>query len=84
MKTKIIIAVALFTSIASFSQKRWTLKECVDQALERNISVQQNKLNVLSAEKDVSIAKGNFLPNLNGSTGGNLNFGSGIDPCFEQ
>jgi len=80
LKTKIIIAVALFTSIVSFSQKKWTLKECVDQALERNISVQQNKLNVLSAEKDVSIAKGNFLPNLNGNTGGNLNFGSGIDP----
>lgn len=80
MKTKFILAVAVFTSLAIFSQKKWTLKECVDQALERNISIQQNKLNLQSAEKDVAIAKGNFLPNLNGNTRGNLNFGSGFDP----
>jgi outer membrane protein len=80
LKTKFILAVAVLTSLASFSQKKWTLKECVDRALERNISVQQNKLNLKSAEKDVAIAKGNFLPNLNGNTGGNLNFGSGFDP----
>jgi|TARA_B110000902_G_scaffold90395_1_gene107451 outer membrane protein len=80
LKTKFILAVAVFTSLAIFSQKKWTLKECVDQALERNISIQQNKLNLQSAEKDVAIAKGNFLPNLNGNTGGNLNFGSGFDP----
>ena len=80
MKTKLILAVALFTSLASFSQKKWTLKECVDQALEKNISVQQSKLNLELAIKDVAIAKGNFLPNLNGNTGGNLNFGSGFDP----
>lgn len=80
MKTKFILAVAVFTSLAIFSQKKWTLKECVDQALERNISIQQNKLNLQSAEKDVAIAKGNFLPNLNGNTQGNLNFGSGFDP----
>jgi outer membrane protein len=80
LKTKLIITVAIFTSFASFSQKKWTLRECVDQALERNITIQQNKLNLLTAEKDVAIAKGNFLPNLNGNTRGNLNFGSGFDP----
>ena len=80
MKTKFILVITLLSSILIFSQKKWTLKECVDRALERNISVQQNRLNLQSAIKDVSIAKGNFLPNLNGNTGGNLNFGSGFDP----
>ncbi len=80
MKTKLILFVALCTSIAAFSQKQWTLKQAVDQALAKNISIQQNKLSVELAKKDVEIAKGNFLPNLNGSTGGNLNFGSGFDP----
>ncbi|WP_298882597.1 TolC family protein [uncultured Polaribacter sp.] len=79
MKTKLILFVALLTSIATFSQKKWTLKECVDQALDKNISIQQNKLSLELAKKDVEIAKGNFLPNLNASTGGNLNFGSGFD-----
>ena len=80
MKTKLILFVALCTSIATFSQKKWTLKEAVDQALAKNISIQQNKLSVEIAKKNVEIAKGNFLPNLNGNTGGNLNFGSGFDP----
>ncbi|MDA9235401.1 TolC family protein [Polaribacter sp.] len=78
MKTKLILTVAIFTSLASFSQKKWTLKECVDQALERNISVQQSKLNLKLAEKDVAIANGNFLPNLNGGSSGNFN--SGLSP----
>ena len=80
MKTKFILAVAVFTSLAIFSQKKWTLKECVDQALERNISIQQNKLSLELAKRDVDISKGNFLPNLNASTGGNLNFGSSFNP----
>lgn len=84
MKTKLILFVALIASITTFSQKKWTLKECVDQALEKNISIQQNKLNLELARKDVAIAKGNFLPNLNGSTGGNLNFGSGFDPVSQD
>lgn len=84
MKTKLILFVALFSSIATFSQKQWTLKECVNQALEKNISIQQNKLSVLLAEKDVEIAKGNFLPNLNANTGNNLNFGTGFDPVSQN
>ncbi len=71
-------------SLATFSQKKWTLRECVDQALEKNITIQQNKLNLELAKKDVAIAKGNFLPNLNANTGGNLNFGTGFDPVSQD
>ena len=79
LKTKLILFAAILISVATFSQKKWTLKECVNQALEKNISIQQNKLSLELAKKDVEIAKGNFLPNLTASTGGNLNFGSGFD-----
>jgi outer membrane protein len=64
--------------MATFSQRQWTLKEAVDEALTKNISIQQNKLSVLLAEKNVAIAKGDFLPNLNGSSRGNFN--SGLSP----
>lgn len=84
MKTKLILFVAVFTTIATFSQKKWTLRECVDQALEKNISIQQNKLSLELAKKDVDIAKGNFLPNLSANTGGNLNFGTGFDPVSQD
>jgi len=65
--------------MSTFSQKKWTLKECVNQALEKNLTIQQNKLSLELAKKEVEIAKGNFLPNLNAISGGNLNFGSGFD-----
>lgn len=78
LKTKILLFAALFISLAGFSQKKWTLKECVNHALENNITIKQNKLNIDIAEKDVDISKGNFLPDLNGSS--NAGFNSGLSP----
>lgn len=72
------------TSIATFSQKKWTLKECVDEALAKNITIQQNKLSLELQKKEVDIAKGNFLPNLNGSSSGRFGFGSFIDNVSNQ
>jgi outer membrane protein len=79
LKIKLILFVALCTSIATFSQKKWTLKEAVDEALAKNISIQQNKLSVALAKSNVEIAKGNFLPNLNGASSGNYNVGLSPD-----
>ncbi|WP_428741523.1 TolC family protein [Tenacibaculum sp.] len=78
MKTKIALFTAILTSVAVFSQKQWTLKECVDYAIKNNITVKQNRLNVQLAEKDAEIAKGNFLPDLSASGNSSLNFGSSI------
>lgn len=75
MTKKIIILACFFSINFGFSQKKWTLKECVNHALESNISVQQNKLNVQLASLDVKDAKGNFLPNLFGSSTAGLGFG---------
>ena len=81
MKTKILAVIALIAfSFSGVSQKKWTLKECVDHALKNNISIKQNALNLESLKQDVISAKGSFLPNLNASSGANLSFGSTIDP----
>ena len=84
MKIKFIVLAAFLTSVNTFSQKKWDLKECVDEALVKNISIQQNRLSLELAKKDVEIAKGNFLPSLNANTGGNLNFGTGFDPTSQN
>lgn len=84
MKTKFLLLVSLFFVSLGYSQKQWTLKECVDHALKNNITIQQNALNVELAELNVKSNKGNFLPNLNGSTGGNLSFGSSFDPVSQN
>jgi len=79
LKTKLILFVVLLSTISSFSQKKWTLKECVDQALEKNISIQQNKLSLELAKKDVEISKGNFLPYLGASSSGTFSSGLSQD-----
>jgi len=69
MKTKIAVIITLIAfSFSGISQKKWTLKECVDHALEHNITIKQNALNLALSEEDVVQAKGNFLPNLNASS----------------
>lgn len=84
MKTKFLLIVSLFFVSIGFSQKKWTLKECVDHALANNITIKQNLLNLELSELNVKTAKGNFLPNLNASSGGNLSFGSGFDPVTQN
>lgn len=45
--------------------KKWTLRDCVDYAIENNISVKQSENNIALAEVDKRAAIGNFIPNLN-------------------
>lgn len=81
MKTKFLIIIALIAlSFSGFSQKKWDLKEAVEHAIKNNISIKQQALSLEAFKEDVVGAKGNFLPNLNVSSGANLNFGSTIDP----
>jgi len=61
------------------AQKKWSLKESVDYALENNISVKQTILDQEIAKENVRSAKGNFLPDVSGSASQGWNFGSFID-----
>ena len=59
--------------------KRWTLRECVDYAIENNISVKQSENNIALAEVDKRAAIGNFIPNLNFSSSAAWNSGLTTD-----
>lgn len=47
--------------------KQWTLRNCIDYALEHNITIRRGKVSVESAEEDVKSAKADFLPSLSGN-----------------
>lgn len=49
------------------TQKQWTLRECIDYALENNITIRRNRVSAQSSQEDVKTAKADFLPSLNGS-----------------
>jgi len=59
--------------------KRWTLRECVDYAIENNISVKQSENNIALAEVDKRAAIGNFIPNLNFNSNASWNRGLTTD-----
>ncbi|WP_298265417.1 TolC family protein [uncultured Lutibacter sp.] len=80
MRSKIVTILALVFFITVQAQdKKWTLQECVNYALENNISIKQQELNKELIEEDIITAEGNFYPSLNASASQNFNFGSYID-----
>ncbi len=58
----------------------YTLKQCIDTGISRNLVVNQNGLQVKSSEIAKRQSRLNMLPDLNGSTGLGINQGRSIDP----
>lgn len=53
---------------SGFAQKKqWSLENCIAYAIEHNLQVKQQELNLEEAKITTNNAKGAFLPNLNGS-----------------
>jgi len=63
-------------TLSSFSQKKWTLKECINHVIENNISVKQAQNNLLINDQDITATKGQFLPGAGLSFSQNLNVGN--------
>lgn len=67
-------------SLAGQSAKVWSLKECVDYALENNLQIARSENNVRNAEIDRSQARMSMLPNLNANVSYGYNWGRSVDP----
>lgn len=52
--------------------KVWTLQDCIDYAMQENISLQQSRLTAESAQVDIKTAKNALFPSLSFSTSHNL------------
>lgn len=80
MKQYTTLFIILITTFAQAQEKKWTLKECVDYAIEKNISIQQSKLDIESIAIERKDAIGNFLPSANASASHSWNIGLNINP----
>lgn len=56
-------------------QKTWTLDECIEYAMEHNVSVLQTKISQENADYQYKIAKNAWLPSLSASASEGLGFG---------
>lgn len=80
MKKSILILFVLVGITSQAQVKKWTLKECVEYALENNISVKQSELDVELTDVEKLTAIGSFLPSLNASAGVSDNTGLSFNP----
>ena len=68
MKKGLIAMGIALISISATAQKKWTMQECIDYAMENNITLQKSILQKQSATEDLKGAKGALLPSLSAST----------------
>lgn len=75
MKKRELIFFSVFATVLSANaqeRQTWSLDDCINYALEKNIQLQQNKISLQESEVDVKTAKAALFPSLSFNTGQNL------------
>lgn len=81
MKNSITIILLLFAVTFSSAQvRKWTLEECVEYAVENNLTVEQFELDLENAKIDKKDAQGSFIPSLSGNISVNERTGLVTNP----
>ncbi len=80
MKKSIIIFFLIIGIASQAQQKKWTLNECVEYALDNNITVKQSQLDVEQTKLNKKDAVGRFLPSINASASHSWSIGLSQDP----
>lgn len=86
MKKIGLVTTLIIISFAALSQQKriLSLQECIDVAVENNLSVQRSELNLQNAEVNLMQSQAQRYPTLNASGNYGYNWGRGIDPTTNQ
>lgn len=68
----ITILAAASGLYAQEASKQWSLQDCIDYALEKNIKLQQDKIALEESDVDIKTAKASLFPSLSFNTGHNV------------
>lgn len=79
MKRIIIIMCFVVGCLSIQAQQKWTLRQCIDYAIENNIEIKQQELKVKASEVDLNTTKSSRLPNLEASINQQFSFGQIVD-----
>ena len=71
---KALLGLMIATTPLGMQAKHWTLRDCINYALENNISLQKTVLKKASAQEDYLQSKAALLPSLQASTSQNINY----------
>ena len=73
-KVFLLIGVAMLGTLQVSAQKKWTLQDCIDYAMENNITLKKSLLQKESATEDLKGAKAALLPTFSASTNQSLGY----------
>ena len=73
---KMFFLMAAWCCLSMYAQKKWTLDECINYAMENNLTLKLSKLKQQSAQEDVMQSKAALFPTLTANT----NQGIGYSP----
>ena len=68
------VGCLLLAVIPANAQKQWTMDDCVQYALQHNITLQKARLQQLTAAEDVKGQQGALLPSLSGTSSHSLGY----------
>ena len=83
MKKIVLLTTVLCAALTAAAQPAakgtpWTLQDCIQYALDHNLSVQQSALQVGQREIDVNTARNSRLPGVSAGASQNFSFGRGL------
>ena len=74
-----IFIVIICLNLSAIAQKTWSLEECINYAIENNITVKRQELNAEAANKTHFQSLMELLPNLNANGNHFLNSGKTLN-----
>lgn len=72
---KVWIIVFGLSCLGINAQKKWSLRECVDYAVQHNLQVIQNQYSKQMQDSNLKMARNQYLPSVSGSMSNNVSFG---------
>jgi outer membrane protein len=78
-KTMLLLGCFVFAAIAVSANDQWTLRHCIDYALEHNITVRQYDNTRRSNEIDLNTSQHNRLPNVSAGANQSFSFGRSLN-----
>ena len=73
-KVLILLGVVMLGTVQMSAQKKWTLQDCIDYAMDNNITLKKSQLQKQSATEDLKGAKAALLPTVSASTNQSLGY----------
>ncbi|MCY0969061.1 TolC family protein [Chryseobacterium wangxinyae] len=72
---KVLMIILGLSGLGLSAQKKWSLRECVDYAVEHNLQVIQNQYSKQIQDVNLKIAQNNYLPSVSANLGNSVSFG---------